>query len=69
MSNAQRPYDLSLEAENDLEEIYDYSDTTFGSEQAIFYLEGLETLFENLSKHPFTGRLRQEIRKGLRSIA
>jgi toxin ParE1/3/4 len=69
MKASQSSYDLSPEADNDLEEIYDYSDTTFGSDQAISYLEGLETLFENLSKHPHIGRLRPEIRKGLRSIA
>lgn len=63
------PYALSLEADNDLDEIFDYTVEQFGIEQAIKYLSGFEQLFENLGNHPKSGRSRNEIRKGLRSIS
>jgi toxin ParE1/3/4 len=69
MEETQFPYELSQEADNDLEEIFDYTQVQFGSEQAIKYLLGFESLFENLCIHPETGRTRDEIRKGLRSIS
>jgi toxin ParE1/3/4 len=62
-------YELSEEADRDLQEIYDFTIENFGSHQAIEYLTGLETIFNNLCKHPYTGRSRNEIRRGLRCIA
>lgn len=69
MEESQFPYELSQEADDDLEEIFDYTLDQFGAEQAIRYLSGFETIFENLCFHPATGRKRDEIRKGLRSIS
>jgi toxin ParE1/3/4 len=60
-------YELSQEADNDLQDIYDYTEDKFGTDQAIAYLLGLEELFELLCTQPHTGRMRNEIRKGLRS--
>ena len=62
-------YALSQEADNDLQEIYDYTTEKFGAEQAIRYLTGIEELFNVLCNHPHTGRMRNEIRKGIRSIS
>src|ERR1700744_2072413 len=61
------PYELSQEADNDLQQIYDFTLEKFGTEQAIQYLMGLEELFYTLCTHPHAGRPRNEIRKGLRS--
>lgn len=38
-------------------------------EQAIKYLSGFDDVFDNLCNNPETGRERNEIRKGLRSIS
>jgi len=62
-------YELSQEADNDLVNIYDYTITQFGDEQAVTYLSGLENSFDNLCRTPLSGRNRSEIREGLRSIA
>ena len=67
MTPAQYAYELSQEADNDLQEIYDYTADQFGVDQAIKYLLGLEELFYLLCTHPQTGRVRNEIRKGVRS--
>ena len=62
------PYQLSIEADIDLDEIYDYSETKFGQEQAVSYLKKLEELFVLLNTHPEMGRERNEIEIGLRSF-
>lgn len=62
-------WQLSEPAVTDLEDIYDYTAENFGDEQAVDYLTALEVLFDNLSENPKLGRVRNEIRKGLRSIA
>lgn len=62
-------YELSLEADNDLQEIYDYTEDKFGSSQAVKYLTDLDEMFNTLCTQPNTGRLRNEIREGLRSFS
>jgi toxin ParE1/3/4 len=62
-------YELSQEADRDLQEIYDFSIENFGSNQAMEYLTGLEGIFNTICRHPHTGRSRNEIRKGLRCIS
>lgn len=63
-------YELSQEADHDLQEIYDFSIENFGANQAIEYLTGLEDIFNNICKHHHhAGRSRNEIRKGLRCIS
>ena len=69
MAGIPLPYELSLEADKDLEEIFDYSVAQFGVEQAVKYLGKFETVFENLCSNPRAGRVRNEIRKGLRSVS
>ena len=62
-------YELSAEADNDLSEIYDYTAERFGAQQAVKYLISLEEIFIGLCGNPKIGRLRNEIRKDLRSIS
>ncbi len=62
-------YVLSLAAENDLDAIYDYTTANFGEEKAVEYLLGLESLFYSLAAQPLLGRLRPDVRDGLRSIS
>ena len=52
---------LSQRAENDLIEIYDYTEQTFGVYQAEAYHAGLERTFDLLAHFPRIGRLMDEI--------
>ncbi|WP_179009097.1 type II toxin-antitoxin system RelE/ParE family toxin [Winogradskyella forsetii] len=61
-------YKLSIQADNDLNDIFDYTELEHGFDQAIIYLIGLEALFKNLVLNPKIGRERNEIKKGLYSI-
>ena len=58
-------YILSDIADRDLSEIYDYTFSAHGRDQAISYLTGLEEALELLIEQPKLGRLRPEIRGGL----
>lgn len=61
-------YELSDEADADLEEIFDYTEQEHGIDQAIRYVSGFEEAFDLLVENPETGRVRREIRPGLRSV-
>lgn len=61
-------YVLAEEAENDIEEIFDFGENKFGNAQAITYLIGLEEHFEALAKNPDIGKKRNEIKKELLSL-
>jgi toxin ParE1/3/4 len=67
MAATRYSYVLSQAADNDIQEIYEYTAKNFGDDQAIKYLTGLEDLFYALCAHPHTGRQRDEIREGIRS--
>jgi toxin ParE1/3/4 len=62
-------YVLSVAAENDLDDIYDFTAANFGDEKAVEYLLGLESLFCALAAQLLLGRMRPEVRDGLRSIS
>lgn len=62
-------YELSEQADGDLEDIFDYTEEEFGQDQAVNYLLGLEILFERLVVNPKLGRTRNEIKRGLYSIS
>lgn len=68
MLNKNLPYGLSPEAENDLEEIFDYTKKEFGVKQAESYLNSLADLIESLPSNPYIGKERNEIRDELYSI-
>jgi len=61
-------YELSEEADKDLEDIFDYTVEKFGLDQAIAYVCEFEVVFDNLSRNPKLGGERNEIRNELRSI-
>ena len=60
-------YELSIEADKDLEDIFDYTYNQFGADQAFKYVQAFDTCFSDLCKTPLMGRARTEIRQGLRS--
>jgi toxin ParE1/3/4 len=68
MSNKKSHFELSLPADQDLEEIFDYTEEEFGSDQAAKYLTELQDVFEQLVENPELGRERNEIKQGLRSF-
>jgi len=63
-----KTYRLSSEADEDLSEIYDYTESEFGTNQAVQYLSDFEDIFNKLIRNPEIGRARPEIKVGLRSI-
>lgn len=63
-----KTYRLSLEADENLSDIYDYTDIEYGTNQAVKYLSGFEDLFDKLVKNPEIGRIRPEIKRGLTSV-
>lgn len=68
MSGVIKTYVLSVEAEADLSDIFDYTEQEFGVEQAVTYLTELETCLLALVANPKAGRERNEIRADLRSM-
>jgi toxin ParE1/3/4 len=62
-------YNLSKEADLDLEDIFDYTDNAHSFNQAVSYLSDLDSVFESLVIHPEIGRQRDEIKTGLYSIS
>lgn len=61
-------YVLSREADNDLEEIFDYTFEEFGFNQAVKYLGEIDDVFVKLTNTPEIGRTRNEIKKSLYSL-
>lgn len=61
-------YELSIEADKDLENIFDYTLQEFGSNQAMEYVSSFENTSEKVCWNPEIGRRRVEIRLYLGSI-
>jgi len=61
-------YFLSADAEEDLQDIYLYTDDVWGQRQARLYLTRLYDLFDHLGRNPAMGRSRPEIGEGIRSF-
>jgi toxin ParE1/3/4 len=61
-------YVLSQEADNDLEDIFEYTYSEFGLIQAFAYLSNIEELFLKLVQNPEMGRVRNELKNGLYSF-
>ncbi len=62
-----KDYKLSLAADGDLNDIFDYSEIEFGFEQAVKYISEFEDVLNRLVANPEQGRRRNEIKPGLRS--
>ena len=60
--------EISMAAEQDLEDVFDYSLQEHGLGQAVKYVSSFDEAFQNLTTYPEIGRARLEIRVGLRSI-
>jgi toxin ParE1/3/4 len=65
---AKLSYELSAEADCDVENIYGFTANEYGTEQAIEYLNQLDMAIEGLGANPELGKQRTEIREGLRSF-
>lgn len=63
-----RTYQLSPQADKDLEEIFDFTNEKFGWNKANEYLNEFDELFVEIGKHPEIGRVRSEIKIGLYSF-
>jgi toxin ParE1/3/4 len=61
-------YELSVEAEQDIDSIFDYTEEKYGFVQAVKYVADFDNTFERLIQFPSLGRERPEIRQELRSI-
>ncbi len=61
-------YIKTPQADSDLQEIYRYTKERWGLPQAKKYLHSLTESFEFLADNPQTGRPRDDIRKGYRSL-
>lgn len=61
-------YELSQEADQDLDEIFDYTEAEFGFGQAVTYTNQFDVIFEKLLDNPGIGKKRDEIKPGLRSF-
>ncbi|WP_363315575.1 type II toxin-antitoxin system RelE/ParE family toxin [uncultured Chryseobacterium sp.] len=61
---SERFYILSEIADQDLEEIFDYSINKFGFEQAEKYLLEPEEVFQALVMNPYSGKKRNEVKSG-----
>ncbi len=59
---------LSNDADADLDEIFDYTESEYDFNQASKYLSNLDSLFEKLVENPNLGRERKELTKGVYSI-
>lgn len=64
-----KAYELSKEADRDLEEIFEYTINKFGLNQAVKYLNEFEVLFSELIINPDMGKNRNEIKSGLKSFS
>ncbi|MFT7032971.1 MAG: toxin ParE1/3/4 [Cyclobacteriaceae bacterium] len=68
MASSEQFYELSDEADQDIEEIFDFTESNFGFDQAVEYLSKLEGVINQLVENPEIGRTRNEIKVGLRSF-
>ena len=60
---------LSEEADSDLNDIFDYTLSVHGLEQAQKYTMGFDDVFLSLSENPRIGKDRSEIFRDLRSLS
>ncbi len=62
------PIEISQEADQDLEDIFDYTLAAYGLEHAVKYVSSFDDIFDALSNNPALDRERSEVRPGLRSL-
>ncbi|MGP0592471.1 type II toxin-antitoxin system RelE/ParE family toxin [Nitrospira sp. T9] len=59
---------MSTEADRDLVDIFDYTESHVGRNQARGYVSAFEAVFQQLCRTPYVEKLRKDIRVGLRSL-
>lgn len=59
-------FTLSPRAQADIEEIWDYTETRWGRDQAEIYVRQIKTAIENLAADPNRGRPCDDVRAGYR---
>ena len=69
MTGPKTGYVLSPRAEADLDEIWDYTETTWGTAQAETYLREIGTAFDVIAADPRRGQDCSHIRAGYRKFA
>jgi len=65
---SERFYILSEAADQDLEDIFNFTFNKFGFDQAEKYLLEINDIFQSLIKNPELGKTRNEIKQGLYSF-
>ncbi|SDH59407.1 toxin ParE1/3/4 [Chryseobacterium taeanense] len=65
---SENTYILSEAADQDLENIFDFTLNQFGFDQAEKYLLEIEDVFKILVLHPESGKARNEVKEGLYSF-
>lgn len=68
MRKTKNKYRLTLDAKEDIKEIWFYSVASWGEKRAEIYVSQLEAQFEKLADNPKSGRDRSEINKAYRSM-
>ncbi len=68
MSHGMKLYELSLEADQDISDIFDYTESEFGLDQAVTYVSVFDECFTSLLDNPELGRSRDEVCMNLRSL-
>ena len=58
-------YQLTNDADDDLNDIFNYTEIEFGFNQAVKYLNRFDELFNSLCNNPNLGKLRPELGKDL----
>ncbi|WP_452222489.1 type II toxin-antitoxin system RelE/ParE family toxin [Lacinutrix salivirga] len=61
-------YKLTNEADNDLNDIFYYTEKEFSYNQAVIYLTDLETVILKITKNPKIRKKRKDLKRGLFSI-
>ena len=65
MPKSKRFYELSTEADQDIDAIFDYTEIEFGFDQAVKYVSEFDDFFVRLLDNPELGKKRDEIKAGL----
>ncbi len=59
---------LARAAETDLEEIWRYTLSEWGEDQADKYMALIEKAFSQLLEHPYLGKARPDVKRGYRAL-
>jgi len=69
MSVPPRSLDFASEADQDLDEIFEYTELRWGYSQALAYFQTITSVLTGLLSFPNVGRSHEHVAPGLRSIS